>query len=68
MTCFWGLAGENARYLDAVAATGCDVVTNLREAVECIAAAVGQTPARLNPEATLSTSERTNSRVVEAAA
>ncbi len=69
MTCFWGLAGENARYLDAVAATGCDVVTNLREAVERIAAAVGQTPARFNPGAALSGSERTGARAraVEAA-
>lgn len=63
MTCFWGLAGENARYLDAVAATGCDVVTNLRDAADCIAAAVGQTPARFNPGAALSASKRTDSLV-----
>ena len=68
MTCFWGLAGENARYLDAVAATGCDVVTNLREAMERIAAAVGQTPAQSDTGAPIATSERASARAAKAGA
>lgn len=46
MTCFWGLAVDNMRYLDAVAATGCDVVTDLHQAVERVAAAAGGAPAQ----------------------
>lgn len=46
MTCFWGLAGDNSRYLDAVASTGCDVVTDLRQAVEHIVAAAGRPAAQ----------------------
>ena len=39
MAIFWGLAGDNSRYLDSVEATECDVVTTgLKETMQHILA------------------------------
>ncbi|HEX4080316.1 MAG TPA: AI-2E family transporter [Rhizomicrobium sp.] len=54
---FWGLSGDNSRILDAVAATGCDIVTTLGEAMERITAAMNQ-PTGLSSPATV-TGEKT---------
>ena len=37
MALFWGLAGDNSRYLDGIEATECDIVTTgLKETVQHI--------------------------------
>jgi hypothetical protein len=37
MALFWGLAGDNTRYLDGIEATECDIVTTgLKETVQHI--------------------------------
>jgi predicted PurR-regulated permease PerM len=41
---FWGVSDDNSRYLDAVEAAGCDVVTTLCSAMTHILAAAGQVP------------------------
>ena len=39
MALFWGLAGDNTRYLDGIEATECDIVTTgLKESVQHIIA------------------------------
>jgi hypothetical protein len=39
---FWGISDDNSRYLDAVEAAGCDVVTTLCAAMNHILAAAGR--------------------------
>ncbi|MGH6876366.1 MAG: AI-2E family transporter [Rhizomicrobium sp.] len=50
---FWGLSGDNSRFLDILATTGCDVVTTLGDAMDRIMAAVQQ------PDAASPSGERT---------
>jgi hypothetical protein len=42
---FWGIADDNSRFLDAVEAAGCDVVTNFCDAMNRILTAAGQNSA-----------------------
>lgn len=69
MTAFWGLAGDDGRYLDTFAATGSDVVTGLEEAVERIMAAVGKpvSPSASESREPVSGQENAPSRVVATA-
>ena len=67
MTAFWGFAGDDSRYLDAVAATGCEVVTSLQEAVTRIMASVGQLPPESRTPLTSNQRDR-QSHVADAAA
>jgi predicted PurR-regulated permease PerM len=62
---FWGLSGDNSRILDAVATTGCDVVTTLGEAMERITAAINRS--EMAPIPAVPTGEKT-AQITDAAA
>lgn len=63
---FWGLAPDNSQFLDAVATTGCEVITTLGEALERILAAAGRRGAASLPAPTLGSG--TNERMADAVA
>jgi predicted PurR-regulated permease PerM len=65
ITAFWGFAGDDSRYLNAVAATGCEVVTSLKEAVTRIMASAGMPPTSQSPE--VSDQENARTRVTATA-
>jgi predicted PurR-regulated permease PerM len=62
---FWGLSGDNSRFLDAVSTTGCDVVTTLGEAMKRIMAAVEQPSLPSSPDAPAA---ETTAQIADAAA
>jgi hypothetical protein len=67
MTAFWGYGGDDVRFLDAIAAMGCDVVTGLKEAVERIVASVGKPPPTSESESTTPGAQEENARARVAA-
>ena len=50
MALFWGLAGDNSRYLDGIEATECDIVTTgLKETVQHILAFARRSGTAIRP-------------------